>query len=52
MGIGGDADFNGVNMIKALGLTVNQPRGSYLSCNLSGKVEYFQLSLFDTVQGY
>jgi putative transposase len=48
----GDADFNGANMIKALGLTVNQPGGSYLSCNLSRKVEYFQLSLFDMVQGY
>jgi transposase len=48
----GDADFNGANMIKSLGLTVNQPGGSYLSCKLSRKVEYFQLSLFDTVQGY
>lgn len=48
----GDADFNGANMIKALGLIVNQPRGSYLSCELSRKVEYFQLSLFDAVQGY
>ena len=40
----GDADFNGANMIKSLGLTVNQPGGSYLSCSLSRKVEYFQLS--------
>jgi IS605 OrfB family transposase len=48
----GDADFNGANMIKSLGLSVNQPGGSHLSCKLSRKVEYFQLSLFDTVQGY
>lgn len=32
----GDADLNGANMIKLLGLFVNQPRGSeYLSCSLS-----------------
>jgi len=48
----GDADLNGANVIKLLGLSVNQPRGSYLSCELSRKVEYFQLSLFDLVQGY
>ncbi|WP_396810320.1 RNA-guided endonuclease InsQ/TnpB family protein [Microcoleus sp. FACHB-SPT15] len=48
----GDADFNGASMIKVLGLTVNQPGGSYLFCKLSQKVEYFQLSLFDVVQGY
>lgn len=30
----GDADLNGANIIKALGLSVNQPRGSYLSCSL------------------
>ena len=47
-----DADFNGANVIKRLGLSVNQPGGSYLSCELSRKVEYFQLSLFDMVQGY
>lgn len=48
----GDADFNGANVIKLLGLTVNQPGGSYLSCELRRKVEYFQPSLFDLVQGY
>lgn len=47
----GDADFNGANMIKVLGLSVNQPGGSYLSCKLNRKVEYFQLSLFDIAQG-
>lgn len=47
----GDADFNGANVIKLLGACVNSPGGSYLSCELSGKVEYFQLSLFDLVQG-
>ena len=32
----GDADWNGANMIKLLGLSVNQPRGSeYLNCSLS-----------------
>jgi putative transposase len=32
----GDADLNGANMIKLLGLSVNQPRGSeYLNCSLS-----------------
>jgi putative transposase len=30
-----DADFNGANVIKRLGLSVNQPGGSYLSCELS-----------------
>jgi hypothetical protein len=48
----GDADFNGANVIRLLGLSVNQPRGSYLSCELSKKVEYFHPSLFDWVQGY
>jgi putative transposase len=48
----GDADFNGANVIKLLGTSVNSPRGSYLSCELIRKVEYFQPSLFDLVQGY
>jgi IS605 OrfB family transposase len=48
----GDADLNGANVIKLLGLSVNPPRGSYLSCELRRKVEYFQPSLFDLVQGY
>jgi IS605 OrfB family transposase len=38
----GDADFNGANVIRLLGASVNSPGGSYLSCELSGKVEYFQ----------
>ena len=48
----GDADFNGANVIRLLGASVNCPGGPYLSCKLSRKVEYFQLNLFDTVQGY
>jgi IS605 OrfB family transposase len=48
----GDADFNGANVIELLGASVNSPRGSYLSCELRRKVEYFQPSLFDLVQGY
>ena len=35
----GDADFNGANVIKLLGASVNSPRGSYLSCERSRKVE-------------
>ncbi|HBB33734.1 MAG TPA: transposase [Cyanobacteria bacterium UBA9273] len=41
----GDADFNGANVIKLLGASVNSPGGSYLSCELPRKVEYFQPSL-------
>lgn len=48
----GDADFNGANVIRLLGASVNSPGGSYLSCELRRKVEYFQPSLFDLVQGY
>jgi IS605 OrfB family transposase len=48
----GDADFNGANVIKLLGASVNSPRGSCLSCELRRKVEYFQPSLFDLAQGY
>ncbi|MEG4631849.1 RNA-guided endonuclease TnpB family protein [Microcoleus sp. AR_TQ3_B6] len=32
----GDADENGSKMIALLGLTVNQPRGSWLSCEITG----------------
>ncbi|MBW4620759.1 MAG: transposase [Cyanosarcina radialis HA8281-LM2] len=32
----GDADFNGAMNIKALVLSVNQPRGSWLSCEIAG----------------
>lgn len=43
----GDSDYNGAKNISALGLTINQPGGSGLSCKLkTGNVEYFQLSLF------
>lgn len=48
----GDADENGANVIKLLGASVNSPGGSYLSCELRRKAEYFQPSLFDLVQGY
>lgn len=48
----GDADFNGANVIKLLGASVNSPGGSYLSCELQRSGEYFQPSLFDLVQGY
>lgn len=48
----GDADFNGANVIKLLGASVNSPGGSHLLCELRRKVEYFQPSLFDLVQGY
>ncbi len=41
----GDADLNGANVIKLLGASVNSPGGSYLSCELRRKVEYFQPSL-------
>ena len=47
----GDADFNGANVIKLLGASVNSPGGSYLSCELRRKVEYFQPILFDLAQG-
>ena len=32
----GDADENGSKMIALLGLSVNQPRGSWLSCEITG----------------
>lgn len=32
----GDSDFNGAMNIKALGLSVNQPEGSWLSCEIAG----------------
>ncbi len=32
----GDADFNGANVIRFLGLNVNQPRGPWLACQLQG----------------
>ncbi|MEG4294834.1 zinc ribbon domain-containing protein [Microcoleus sp. C2C3] len=31
-----DADENGSKMIALLGLSVNQPRGSWLSCEITG----------------
>ena len=43
----GDADFNGANNIALVGLSINQPGGTELSCKLSRTVEYVQQSLFD-----
>ncbi|MEQ8969960.1 MAG: hypothetical protein RIE73_06140 [Coleofasciculus sp. C1-SOL-03] len=43
----GDADFNGANNIALVGLSINQPGGTGLSCKLSQTVEYVQLGLFD-----
>jgi putative transposase len=43
----GDADFNGANNIALVGLSINQPRGTGLSCKLSQTIEYVQLNLFD-----
>ncbi len=43
----GDADFNGANNIALVGLSINQPRGTGLSCKLSQTVVYVQLNLFD-----
>ena len=43
-----DPDYQGAKNIAKLGLSINQPGGSDLVCKLKlGKVEYFQLSLFD-----
>jgi hypothetical protein len=44
-----DADYNGAKNIEALGRTINTPRGSGLSCSLKTEVQYFQLSLFDSL---
>jgi putative transposase len=43
----GDADFNGANNIALVGLSINQPGGTGLSCKLSRTIKYVQLSLFD-----
>ncbi|MEQ9622464.1 RNA-guided endonuclease InsQ/TnpB family protein [Coleofasciculus chthonoplastes] len=52
----GDADFNGANNIALVGLSINQPGGTGLSCKLNRTIEYVQrstersrrsLSLFD-----
>ncbi|MFP4100628.1 RNA-guided endonuclease InsQ/TnpB family protein [Coleofasciculus sp.] len=52
----GDADFNGANNIALVGLSINQPGGTGLSCRLKRTIEYVQrstersrrsLSLFD-----
>ena len=44
----GDPDYNGAKNIADLGLSINKPRGSGLSCQLRTKVvEYVQLSLFE-----
>lgn len=38
----GDADFNGANNIALVGLSINQPGGTGLSCRLSRTIEYVQ----------
>jgi IS605 OrfB family transposase len=38
----GDADFNGANNIALVGLFINQPGGTGLSCKLSRAIEYVQ----------
>jgi IS605 OrfB family transposase len=43
----GDADFNGANNIALVGLSINQPGGTELSCKLNRTIEYVQQSLFD-----
>jgi len=43
----GDADFNGASNIALVGLSINQPGGTGLSCKLNRSIEYVQLSLFD-----
>lgn len=43
----GDADFNGANNIALVGLSINQPGGTGLSCKLNRTIEYVQLNLFD-----
>src|ERR671933_1220547 len=43
----GDADFNGANNIAFVGLFINQPGGTELSCRLTQTLRYVQLNLFD-----
>ncbi|HEY9604335.1 MAG TPA: transposase [Allocoleopsis sp.] len=43
----GDADLNGANNIALVGLSINQPRGTGLSCKLNRTIEYVQLNLFN-----
>ncbi|WP_446371854.1 RNA-guided endonuclease InsQ/TnpB family protein [Coleofasciculus sp. G3-WIS-01] len=43
----GDADFNGANNIALVGLSINQPGGTGLSCKLTRTIKYVQLNLFD-----
>jgi putative transposase len=49
----GDADYNGAKNIAALGLSVNQPGGSWLSCKVSN-LDFVpkQLTLWDMLEGY
>lgn len=49
----GDADYNGAKNIAALGLSVNQPGGSWLSCKVSN-LDFIprQLTLWDMLEGY
>jgi IS605 OrfB family transposase len=44
----GDADFNGANNIALVGLFINQPGGTGLSCRLSRAIRNVQLNLFDS----
>lgn len=49
----GDADYNGAKNIAALGLSVNQPGGSWLSCDV-GNFDFTpkQLTIWDLLEGY
>ncbi|HEY9741838.1 MAG TPA: transposase, partial [Coleofasciculaceae cyanobacterium] len=40
----GDADFNGASNIALVGLSINQPGGTGLSCKLNRTIEYVQRS--------
>ncbi|MEQ9551639.1 MAG: transposase [Coleofasciculus sp. G3-WIS-01] len=44
----GDADFNGANNIALVGLFINQPGGTGLSCKLNRTERYVQLNWFDS----
>jgi len=48
----GDADYNGAKKIAALGLSVNQPGGSWLSCIVSSPYLKRQLTIWDMLEGY
>ncbi|GGA01041.1 transposase [Okeania sp. KiyG1] len=49
----GDADYNGAKNIAALGLSVNQPGGSWLFCQVSNlDFRPRQLTIWDILEGY